>query len=149
MKFLLTVLILFTVLVTPVHAAPFLEHTHLDWNLTAVPPHNEPVVGNKVARYRLQLEPQIEYKFFRAEAQLNAWAVNTWKPKHMQASTAWKDDDWTVEEIRYTTKFRVEVGPKPLALFMEYYQPINDGWGKGASSFGSYWWLVGISGRVW
>jgi len=139
------------VLMAAIFSLPaFALETHLDWNAAFAPPHNEPVVGNKVARYRLQLEPQVKLSCLRLTGQVNIWAVNTWTSRDSHESKSWKHDDWSIEDLRYTFKVRGDIGPEKLSLFTEYYQPINSAdWGKGATSFGSYWWLVGVSGRIW
>lgn len=128
---------------------------HLDWNGTFSPPHNEPVLGGhgkgKVARYRFQLEPSLAFKYLLLTGQFNAWGVNTWAPSSSHQSKSWEHDNWSIEEVRYTYKIRAYLGEEDakIKLFSEYYQPINSAeWGKGGTSMGDYWWLVGFSGRL-
>lgn len=141
MKKLLIALLLFA---SPLHAAEF----HLDWNATFVPPHNEPVLWDMVARYRLQLNPQVKFEYLDIRPQLNVWGVNTWIAPNKQLSTSWFHDDWSIEEVRYTYKVKAFIGPESWKIrpYTEYYDAINGG--KGATSFGSYWWLIGVSGRL-
>lgn len=124
---------------------------HLGWNAAFVPPHNEPVVGNKVARYRFQFKPIIETKWLEYNGEFSAWGVNTWTSPNSHISSSWSHDNWNIEEVRYTTKHIVYLGQnKSLRVYSEFYQPINSAdWGKGGSSMGDYWWLVGLSGRLW
>ena len=48
--------IILSCLFSAVHAAPELER--LDLEIAFVPPHNEPIIGDKAARYRLQIEAE-------------------------------------------------------------------------------------------
>lgn len=136
--------ILATILCTPCYA-----DVHLDYSAAFVPPHNEPVVGNKVARYRLTLEPELTWGRLTVNPDLTAWGVNTWTPSDSHASPSWIDDDWSVEEWRLSFKPQVSVRIiDRLSIFTEFYTPVGDWTRKGAGSFESYWWVVGVKGRL-
>jgi len=122
----------------------------LDLNYSAafVPPHNEPVVGNKVARYRIEMAPEIRFQYLQVSPTLTLWGVNTWVPRDQQLSNRWRDDDWSVEEVRPTFNLGIGLGPERLQLFSEYFAPLGNWSQRGAGSFSSYWWLVGVRGEV-
>jgi hypothetical protein len=122
----------------------------LKWNATLSPPHNEPVVGNRVARYRLQVAPHLDTRWLRYKLQANAWGVNRWQLTDVVGSglEAWSGSDWSVEEWRFSLLHRIEVGPKYLGLFMEGYMPIDRfSWG-GHGMERHYYWLIGFGGEI-
>lgn len=121
----------------------------LRWNATFAPPHNEPVVGDRVARYRLHIEPGIEFKFLRYRLAINAWGVNHWRTSDTVGHgfpEAWEGSDWSVEEWRTSTTHRLELGPGWLHFFTEYYLPLDrKSWG-GHGMETNYYWLTGVGG---
>jgi len=127
------------------------EHTSLEYNFAFVPPHNEPVVGDKVARYRAQISPSLTTKWFRYHLDINAWLVNTWQSRDVVGNDweAWRKSDWGVEDVRLSLLHRFSVGPEKVGLFVENYQPIDrHSWG-GQGMERHYYWLVGVGGRLW
>jgi hypothetical protein len=141
MKNLILILLLMPSLV---FAGPTLE-----WNATFVPPHHEPVVGDKVARYRLQVIPGYEMEYFRISLQLDAWGVQTWQPSSVVGHNwqAYENSDWSVEEWRLGTTTRAEAGPDKLHFYTEYYMPIDRKTWGGHGMERHYYWLVGFGGR--
>ena len=129
----------------------------LDWslkyNLTTVPVNHEPIVGDKVARYRLQITPVMQIGRLSHEVQTNIWGVNKWRPRSMLGQGVvekYSNSDWTIENYRvslmHTTKF--DLVDKRIQLFSEYYYPIDrHSWGSNPS-MRHYYWLIGISGEI-
>ena len=145
-KLILTILTILIILL-PLSAQAY--EVHLGWNAAMAPPHNEPVVGNKVARYRLQVKPSVEFKYFRYSLQVDAWGVNKWQPSSVVGH--WPDSisgsDWSVEEWRVATTHRAEVGPYKVHAYIEYYMPLDrHNWG-GHGMERHYYTLIGIGGR--
>ena len=121
----------------------------LDYNLTFVPPHNEPIVGSKVARYRIQATPKLELgKYFRYEIDVTAWGVNDWRTSEVVGHgfpEAWEGSDWSVDEWRFSMTHKVELGTDKFHGYIEGYRPINgDEWG--GVSMRHYHLLVGFGG---
>lgn len=146
-KFMVFLLLL--VLVSPF--VVLADQSTLDWSLTFAPPHNEPVIGDKVARYRLQLHPEWSSKFVRFSPEINAWGVNTWQTSDVVGHgvpDAWENSDWSVETVRISMTTRVELGPESIHLYAEHYMPINrESWGGHGLEQNVYF-LLGIGGRV-
>jgi len=123
---------------------------HLAWNAVTFPPHNEAVVAGKVARYRLQATPSVEFKYFKYSLQVDAWGVNTWQPSSVVGNGIqnWDQSDWSVEEWRLSTLQRVQVGSSQLHLYVEAYMPISrdSDWSGGHGMETEYYNGVGVGG---
>lgn len=121
---------------------------------TFAPPHNEPVAGDRVARYRAELEPALHLKWLDVEGKLSAWGVQKWRPSSVVGNgfpEAWRGSDWDVEAWRfsYTARATAWVWPQRLGLFAEHYKPINrHSWG-GRGMERHYYLLTGVRGRLW
>ena len=129
----------------------FTDHTSLNYNLTFSPPHNEPVVGNQVARYRLQLNPEITFKYARYDLEFDVWGTNQWRNGSTvgNGSEAWDNSDWSIDKYRLSLTHKVHLGPETLHIFTEYYMPIDrKSWG-GHGMETNYYWLVGFGGTLW
>lgn len=121
----------------------------LDWRAMFVPPAHEPVVGNKVARYLLEITPGWESEYFRLHAIVKAWGVNTWIPPDVRGHgwEKYENSDWSVEEWRISTTLKVEIGPESLHFEVEYYRPRhNQTWG-GHGMEKHYYLLAGVGGK--
>jgi hypothetical protein len=124
---------------------------YLQWNATFAPPHNDPVVGDRVARYRVQVEPNLEIGWLRYRLRFNAWGVNRWQSvdKVGGGLDSWSNSDWSVEKWRLSLLHQAEFGPKSIHLFVEYYQPIDSNDWKGHGLETHYYMLTGIGGIFW
>lgn len=132
-------------LATPAYAIDL----DLTYSAGFVPPHNEPVVGNKVARYRTQVGLDLEQGWLHLAPELTFWHVNTWVPPDQQLSNRWRDDDWSIEETRPTMLLNIDIGPKDSPkLFSEYFAPLGNWSHSGSRNFSSYWWIVGVRGEL-
>lgn len=128
----------------------------LRWNATFAPVNHEPVVGNLVARYRLQATPQIDYKRLHYAAELTLWGAQKWRPRHMLGSgfvEKYENSDWNVQEWRTSIKHRltIDLYRDRFGIFAEYYIPINrhTDWGPGNDSLKNYYLLTGFGGKLW
>lgn len=122
----------------------------LEWRAAVVPPAHEPVVGDKVARYMIEITPQVETDYARAELTLRSWGVQTWRTPTVRGSgwEKYEDSDWGVEKWRTGMTARGELGPDVLHLYTEYYYPFDrKSWG-GHGLERHYYWLVGVGGRL-
>jgi hypothetical protein len=114
-----------------------------------VPPAHEPVIGNKVARYLLEVTPGYEDEYLRFGIALKAWGVNTWLHPDVRGHgwDKFTDSDYSVDEWRMSTTTRLEIGPEKFHFTTEYYKPINSGEWGGHGLERHYYWLVGFGGR--
>ena len=130
---------------TPAAAAPKLEQ--LEISATFAPPHNEPVVGDRVARYRLQAELDLRWWRLQWQPKVTAWGVNRWRPTDVVGHgipQAWENSDWSVEKWRISHTQSLSLWlTDALALTTEYYMPVDrKSWG-GHGLERHYYWLVG------
>jgi hypothetical protein len=141
----LILMISFMVLATSAYAIDF----HMSSNFTVAPPHNEPVFGDKVVRYRAQLLTEVEWKFIRYSLEFNAWGTQQWQPSSVVGHfpDSLEGSDWGVEAWRYTNKHILEIGSENLYWFNEYYLPIDRHDIKGHGMENNYYWLTGVGIR--
>jgi hypothetical protein len=142
------VLLLALSLAASAFAAPVLD----DFYLTAefAPPHNEPVVGDRVARYRSEAHLVMRWGNLEWHPKLTAWGVQKWRPSDIvgHGEDAWRNSDFSVETVRWshtqTLKYRMS---ESLAATTEYYMPLyRDTWG-GHGLERHYYWLIGLEWR--
>lgn len=127
---------------------PFLVGCSVGYNVSFAPPHNEPVIGNKVARYRVELAPTLTYKGFEYQVKGTAWGVNTWRrPADVgHFPDSWSHSDWTVDEWRYSVTQTATYWMGDVGLFAEHYQPFGESdWG-GHGLEDNYYLLMGVKG---
>lgn len=89
------IILLLVLLPSLAFAGPILE-----WRAMTVPPANEPVIGNMVARYLAEVTPGYETDNLRLGVTLKAWGVNYWLPPDVRGHgwDKWEGSDYTVEE---------------------------------------------------
>lgn len=140
-----------TFLLVLLSSTAYALETHLDWSATFAPPHNEPVVGSKVARYRVQVNPSVEHGWFKYSLNVDAWGRNTWQRSAIvgHGLEAWENSDWSVEDWRFTMKHIVTAGPEKFHVFVEYYTPIDKEKFGGHGMEENYYLLTGFAGRIW
>lgn len=154
MKGLLTcliasVLLFVTLFLGGAHAAPTLDDLRL--SVTFAPPHNEPVIGSYVARYRTELHGTVSWGPVEWTPRLTLWGVNTWRNSatvgHFPDS--WGNSDWSIEHYRLSTTQQIKLrATDHLAVFAEHYLPFqNERWG-GHGLERHYYWLTGIEWRL-
>jgi hypothetical protein len=123
---------------------------HGDYSLMFVPPKHEPVIGDKVARYRAEIMPSVLWGDVEIAAKLTAWGVQPWERGAVGDPAQWADRDWEVEEWRYAyTLYGTYRINKHVGIYTEYYKPINsESWGRSYGNESNYSWLVGVRGRL-
>jgi hypothetical protein len=124
---------------------PNLEQVELE--VALAPPHNEPVVGDKVARYRAELKGDVCWGRLQWEPKITAWGVNTWRSTDRigHGWNAWQNSDYSIEKVRvsHTQNLSFWLNDN-IALTTEYYMPLNrKSWG-GHGLERHYYWLVGF-----
>lgn len=141
--------LLLCLIAVPAIALPTLDH--LDLEVTMAPPHNEPVVGDMVARYRGQLSADIRWGRVQWEPKLTAWGVNQWQSTAVigNGSDAWGNSDYTIDEYRISHTQNLSIWiTDHAALTTEYYMPLDrKSWG-GHGLERHYYWLVGFKLRL-
>lgn len=151
MRSIVSILLMLCCLAAPAAASESLRLEQFTFDATFAPPHNEPVVGDRVARYRVQLAGDVRWWRFQWEPKLTAWGVNQWRSGATigNGGDAWDNSDYSVDKWRvsHTQNLNVWVTDH-LALTTEYYMPIDrkDWGGHGLES--NYYWLVGFRWRL-
>jgi hypothetical protein len=114
---------------------------NLEFNTTFAPPHNEPVIGDKVARYRIQVTPSLQWGIVEFRLKSNWWGVNTWQHPSIvgHGYEAWENSDWSVEEWRWTGVSELSFNTsKRTAVYIE------SEYTEGFEGHQSYYHLVGF-----
>lgn len=127
------------------HAGPKLEHCYLTSEFAV--PHNEPVIGDYVARYRAQAVAEVAWGRVTWEPRLTAWGVNTWRNSeqvgHFPESFA--NSDWSIEAVRLSTTQTLSLRLTDyLHLTTEYYMPFDRSRWGGHGLERHYYWLTGF-----
>lgn len=149
----IAVLLVFLALVAAVSREAKGEVFSLHWNATFVPVNHEPVVGNLVARYRIQLEPRIDYKRFHYVAEMKAWGGQKWRNRSLLGDgfvEKYRNSDWSVETWRFAILHRLtfDLFGDRLGIYTEYYMPQDrHSWG-GHGMERHYYLLTGIRGKI-
>jgi len=125
---------------------------NVNWNFTFAPPHHEPVVGNRVARYRLYVEPEIHTKYADFSLISQTWFRQKWQPSVLvgHGIEAWKNSDWGFDDTKTSVTFRTIMSPfedKRVGLFVEYYMPLSRTTWGGHGMETNYYLLVGVGGK--
>lgn len=145
-------ILLLLLLLLPIAAAAFDGPRLEDFVVSAqfAPPHNEPVVGDRVARYRSEATAVLRWGKLEWQPKLTAWGVQKWQPTDIvgHGNDAWRNSDFGIETIRWshtqTVKYHMT---DSFALSSEYYMPLyRDTWG-GHGLERHYYWLAGFEWR--
>jgi len=117
-------------------------------------PHNEPVVDDKVARYRLTGKIEVDLWRFRGEYEGVLWGLNTWRTPDQVGHgfpDAWKGSDWNIERFKYyqnTAAMFDITGKKNLWIRLEgsqfWYPDLPTGRIAGYENSSNYWWQFGF-----
>jgi len=118
-----------------------------------VPPHNEPIVQDMVARYKAEADGSIRFwKRVTFDANMKVWFLQEWRTPDRVGHgfpAAWKGSDWNFERARldYTLKLGVDV-IGPVQVFMEHnkYNYLTDA--APADHQHEYSWLAGVRWRM-
>lgn len=128
MKRHLLVCVLSLLIVVPVGAADvdyFPRVERLEVSAAFTPPHNEPVVQDMVARYKLEGDGSIRFwKRVTLDANLKIWFLQDWRTPQAVGHgfpDAWKGSDWNFERARmdYNLKLGVDI-VGPIQAFVEH-----------------------------
>lgn len=125
--------------------SPELEDLVID--VMMAPPHNEPVVGDKVARYRSEMKASVRWGRLQWEPKITAWGLNTWRATNRigNGTNAWKNSDYSIEKVRVSHTQNLSLWlTDNFAMTTEYYMPLDrKSWG-GHGLERHYYWLVGF-----
>jgi hypothetical protein len=117
-------------------------------------PHNEPVVDDKVARYRLTGRIEVDLWRFRGEYEGILWGLNTWKTPDQVGHgfpDAWRGSDWNIERFKFYQNSALMfdiTGEKNLWVRAEasqfWYPDLPQGRLTGYENSSNYWLQLGI-----
>jgi len=138
--------LLAAILLCPSNAQAFeLSYPEVDKisvDFTFAPPHNEPVIGNLVARYRVRNVVSAHWERLSLLAEFNLWACNRWRTPSQVGHgipDAWKGSDWSIDEWRWDANYEVAYKVhKHFDIFTEYK------WTEEYKGHDSYYWLTGF-----
>ncbi len=143
MKKLLTVLLL--LVASNVHA---IDLTRLEVSAAFTPPHNEPVIGNYVARYKVEGDAAIRAWRFTLDGNVKAWFLQNWRTPEVVGHgfpDAWRGSDWGFHSVRldYNVKLGFDI-VRHLQAFVEHNK-----WGfvteaPAGSKPSDYYWMTGF-----
>jgi hypothetical protein len=129
------------------------QEAHINWQLAYSPPGGDIVAGGKIARYVLEVEQVVRYKYVQLSVLAQGYGVTDWVTKEtrghgmdkFKGSYAWAVDSW-----RFAVTPRLEVGTEKINFFIENYAPIDRHgvWSDGHGQATEYYWLLGVSGRI-
>lgn len=116
------------------------------------PPHHEPVVGARVARYRYTLAPYASTKWAEARLTLTGWGLQKWRPSSVvgHGIDAYRNSDYSIERLRHSVRLDVSIYPtadKKFGLYSEFYKPLDRHSWPGHGHLTAYYWLVGFKGN--
>src|SRR3990172_2208697 len=89
------------------------------------PPHNEPIVQDMVARYKLEADGGIRFwKRITFDANIKAWFLQEWRTPDVVGHgfpDAWRGSDWNFERARldYNLKLGMDVW-RSVQIFVEH-----------------------------
>ena len=124
---------------------PSLDQIAID--ATFAPPHNEPVIGDKVARYRMRTVTQAHWWRMSVLAEVNLWGCNKWRTPDKVGHgipDAWEGSDWSIEEVRWDANYEAALAlSRHFDVFTEYK------WTQEYRGHDSYYWLTGFRWRLY
>jgi hypothetical protein len=107
-------------------------------------PHNEPVIGEYVARYKAELDASVRFlSRITFDANAKAWGLQEWRTPEVVGHgfpDAWQGSDWSIETVRMDYNFKAGVDIYgPLQAYVEHHP---------RSDVSSYYWLTGFRYRL-
>jgi hypothetical protein len=133
--------VLLTCLFIALTSNAFAISGNLKINTAFAPPHNEPVIGDMVARYRVQVSPSLDWGHVSYKLDINYWGVQRWQTPDVvgHGIEAWENSDWSVDEWRYTGVGRVNVDLGDNAAFF-----VESKYSEEFRGHDSYYHLIGV-----
>ena len=116
------------------------------------PPHNEPVVNDQVARYKVEGDGSIRFwKRMTFDANLKFWFLQDWRTGEVVGHgfpDAWRGSDWNFERVRmdYNLKLGIDI-VGPFQAFVEHNKWAYVSESK-PSNISDYYWITGIRWRM-
>lgn len=148
---ILTSVLIVLMCATATLAMPPVTLDALEVSAEFVPPHNEPVIGDRVARYRAELTSSISWGRIQWEPKITAWGVNKWRSTATigNGADAWRNSDYSVETWRVSHTQNLSIWlTDNVAVTTEYYMPLKrKEWG-GHGLECHYYWMVGFKAKL-
>jgi len=133
------------------HAADLGKYVHLnrlDFAVAFAPPHNEPIVGDKVARYKLEGNGGLLIGPVTFDVNAELWGLNQWDSPNAVGHgfpDAWRNSRWGVETARldWTMTLGYYLTKKTQA-YIEHNRWDYVGGAIPSSHISEYYWMVGL-----
>lgn len=77
--------------------------TRFEVSAAFTPPHNEPIVGNKVARYKVEGDAGLRLWRFTLDGNAKVWFLQDWRTPEVVGHgipDAWRGSDWGFDAAR-------------------------------------------------
>ena len=116
-------------------------------------PHNEPIVQDMVARYKVEADGSIRFwKRFTVDANAKVWFLQDWRTPETVGHgfpDAWKGSDWNFEQARfdYNLVLGIDVW-RSLQVFIESNKWDYLSEARPTSHVSEYYNMVGIKWRM-
>ena len=112
------------------------------------PPHNEPVVNDQVARYKIEGDGSIRFlKRVTFDGNVKAWFLQDWRTGEVVGHgfpDAWRGSDWAFERVRldYNLKLGVDiVGPWQAIVEHNKWAYVSE---SAPARVSDYYWMAGF-----
>lgn len=132
---------------SPVQAMEWPQLDQVAIDATFAPPHNEPVIGDLVARYRVRTVAEAHWQRLSFLGEVNLWGCQKWRTPDQVGHgipDAWEGSDWDISEWRFDANYEVAFEVvKHVDLFTEYK------WEQEYRGHNSYYWLTGVRVRLY
>ena len=122
-----------------------MELTRLEFSAAFAPPHNEAVVGDRVARYKAEADGSVRIWKFVLDGNFRLWGVQGWREWDRVGHgfpEAWRNSDWGIERFRYDWTVKAGVDNfEPVQAFVEH----------NFREYGTndrYYWMTGLRVRI-
>ena len=116
-------------------------------------PHNEPIIQDMVARYKLEADGGIRFwKRVTFDVNTKIWFLQNWRTPDVVGHgfpDAWKGSDWNFERARidYNLKLGVDIYG-PIQVFVEHNKWDYLTEARPPAQMSEYYWMTGIRVKV-
>lgn len=145
-------ILLFLLLLLP-FSAESASLEKLEISAAFTPPHNEPIVQDMVARYKVEGDGGILFwNRFTIDGNIKVWFLQDWRTSEVVGHgfpEAWKGSDWNFKRARidYNLKLGMDVY-KYIQIFIEHNKWDYLTEAKPSTQVSEYYWMTGIRWRI-
>jgi len=129
--------------------------TRLELSAAFTPPHNEPIVQDMVARYKLEFDGGIRFlKRVTFDINTKVWFLQQWRTPDTVGHgfpDAWQGSDWNFERARidYNFKLGVDIYKNILQAIVEHNKWDYLTEARPSSHVSEYYWMTGLKLKIY